>query len=191
MKCKGKLICKAGAQWLGVLAHFSVIHTGPDIKSVSTWLNSFPEVVLAQGKAAVEAGLCCPTTHITELTLVIAFLPQLCAAARVFSHQDCRSGRRQTLPSQPYMQLSHSQEQDSSRARPASHPPQLHSPAFAAGAPDQVVPQCNNTPQGSSVHTTAPWDPGLGKAQEKSETAPAVLLVLQQQELPGALHWLR
>lgn len=77
MKCKGKLICNAGAQWLGVLAPSFVVHMEQESKSVPTWLNSFPKVVLTQGKTATEAGLHCTTAHIRELTLFIAFLPLL------------------------------------------------------------------------------------------------------------------
>lgn len=179
MKCKGKLICETGAQWLGVLAHFSVIHTWPDIKSVSTWLNSFPEVVLAQGEAAVEARLCCPTAHVTELTFLIAALSQLCAAARVCPTRTADLGGGK--PSQ------HSQEWEQPQTRAASHP-HLHTPAFAAGVPARYshnngeLPQCNNTSPGQLSTDHCAVRPWARKSPEKKWDCSS-WLVLQQQEL--------
>lgn len=146
------------------------------------------------GQGSTGSRLCCPTAHVTELTPLIAFLSQLCAAG--LSHQDCRSGRRQTLPVQPYTQLWHSQEGEELQNQPSIPAPPAH-PNLCSGAPDQALPwamgSCHRAIllQGSPVQTSVPWDPGWGTAQDKSEIAPAAWLVLQQQELPGALHRLR
>lgn len=148
------------------------------------------------GKGAVEAGLCCPTAHITELTLLIAFLSQLHAAARVCPTRTADLGGGKSSQNSPACS-SHTAK-SMTAPEPGQHPTlYLHTPTFAAGAPDQVLPQAMGSchiaihTQGSSELTTAPWDPGLGKTQEKGEIAPAVWFVLQQQEFPGGLHWLR
>lgn len=131
MKCKGKLISKAGAQSLGVLAHFSVIHTGPDKVSVYM-VKQLSRGSAGTGKGSSGSRLCCPTAHITELTLLIAFLSQLCAAG--LSHQDCRSGRQLS----PACSSHTAKRENNSKARPAS--PSPAQPSLCCRAPDQVLP---------------------------------------------------
>lgn len=90
--------------------------------------------MLAQGKAAVEAGLCCPTAYITELTLLIAFLSQLCAAARVCPTRtaDVRGGKP---PQHGPTCRSHTAKTETP-PEPGQHPTlHLHTPTFAVGAP--------------------------------------------------------
>lgn len=134
MKCKAKLIGKACAQWLGVLAHFSVIHTEPDIKSVSTWLNSFLEVVLAQDKAALEADSAVPqyksqSWHFWQL-FSHSSVQQVCPTRTA----DLGEGK----PSQhsPAWSSPTAKGENNSRTRPAAQP-RLQTPTSAAGDPDQ------------------------------------------------------
>lgn len=113
---------------------------GQEIKSVPAWLNTVPEVVLAWGKRAMEAGLHCTTAHITELTLLKAFLPLLCTAVAVCPTRtaDLEGGELSTA--WPQVQLSPNQKLDNSKTQPASQSPSAH-PTFAVEGPNQVLLQ--------------------------------------------------
>ena len=125
---------------MGVLAPSFVIHMGQEIKSVPTWLNSFPEVVLAQGKTAMEAGLHCTTADITADTFD-SFSPTALHSSHSLSHHNCRSGRRQALHSMA-LDPAFSPNQELTTPKPSQHPSlPLHSPTFAGEAPNQVLPR--------------------------------------------------
>lgn len=128
--------------------------------------------MLARGKAAVEAGLCCPTAYITELTLLIAFLSQLCAAARVCPTRttDLRGGK----PSHRGPTCSSHTVKTETTPEPGQHPTlHLHTPTFAVGAPRQVLPQAaggclkHNTPPGQLSADHCSMRPWARKSPEK------------------------